>query len=72
MHTAKMLFIVVSLVLAAGCGKPEKKPEPSKTVEDFTGMTSIKNMKKIKKKINEAETAQEKRFKEIEEMGKEQ
>ncbi|MBN1577916.1 MAG: hypothetical protein JW913_15255 [Chitinispirillaceae bacterium] len=68
---AKMFFIVVAVFLAAGCGKTKESkplPEPSKAVEDLTGMTAVKKGKEIKKKLNEAQKAQEERLKEIEEM----
>ena len=71
MLNAQTLFCTVAIVLVAGCGKPDKEPKPSKIVEDFTGMTTIKRMDKIKKKIKEAEKAQEERFREMEELGKE-
>jgi hypothetical protein len=64
-----VIFTTIFMVLfLAECNKP-KKPDPkeiksSKTVEDFSGITTIKQGEYLKAKAKEIEKMQEERFKE--------
>ena len=63
-------FIVV-ICMCIGTGmfcNSTKENKVSKTVEDVTGYTTIKNGEKLKKKINAIEEQQQKRVKELEEI----
>jgi hypothetical protein len=64
------ISLIVFLVVAiSGCGKPEKKEyKPIKAVEDMTGMTTLKNGEKMKKKLKEFEALQKEREKQLDEV----
>ena len=66
-HGAALITVIFMVFLAAGCGRP-KEPKSSKVVEDFTGITTIKQGEAIKKKLKEVEKTEEERFKELEEI----
>ena len=68
-HRAALFTTILFVLFAAGCGKPKKQePESSKTVEDFTGITTIKQGEAIKKKLKEVEKAEKERYKELEKI----
>jgi hypothetical protein len=59
----KMPVIIFTALLAWGCGKPQdkpKEPQPSKIIEDVTGMTAIKQGEYMKKKLKEFEKNEQK------------
>ena len=68
-HRAALFTTILFILFAAGCGKPKKQePESSKAVEDFTGITTIKQGEAIKKKLKEVEKAEKERYKELEKI----
>ena len=68
-HRAALFTTILFVLFAAGCGKPKKQePESSKAVEDFTGITTIKQGEAIKKKLKEVEKAEKERYKELEKI----
>ena len=68
-HRAALFTTILFISFAAGCGKPKKQePESSKAVEDFTGITTIKQGEAIKKKLKEVEKAEKERYKELEKI----
>ena len=62
MRSVKMLVIMIMVLLVGGCGKPNKEPQPSKAIEDMTGMTAIKQGEQMKKKLKEFEKAEQKKM----------
>ena len=59
-HRAALFTTILFILFAAGCGKPKKQePESSKAVEDFTGITTIKQGEKMKKRIEDIRKAED-------------
>jgi|WetSurMetagenome_2_1015567.scaffolds.fasta_scaffold100261_1 hypothetical protein len=62
MRSFAILAILFMVWLAVSCGKPAKEPpKPSKTVEDITGRTAIKQGEYMKNKIKEFEKNEQQR-----------
>jgi len=66
---AVKLSVVVCICIGTGifCNSTKER-KVSKTVEDVTGYTAVKNGEKIKKQISAIEEQQRKRAKELEEI----
>jgi hypothetical protein len=60
----KIFFISAIVMFLSGCSKPNKEPQPSKTVEDMTGMTAIKQGEHMKKQVKEFEKKEQERVNE--------
>ncbi len=69
MSCLKIFAIAFMVLLASGCGKPkepQQKPQPSKAIEDMSGITTIKQGEQMKRKLKEFEKTQKERSKEME------
>ena len=59
MHYVKLFSIVAMIFCSWGCGNKPKELKANKTVEDLSGITTIKQGEKMKEKLKEIEKKQD-------------